>query len=395
MTTALTESTRPLRAVDSGGHGASPSIPQPRQDLQRVVQVAAREWRCTVDALDSPVLVIESDGRVRRLNMAAAALLDRTFSEAIGATLPELASEEPWASASGAVESSRLRRTPDRRQCRDASSRTWEIATTVSRWGGGEWVVLVLHDLTERIALEERLRRTEVMSALGSLVAGVAHEARNPLFGISAALDALVARVGDDSRITPFVDVLQGEVARLRDLVHDLFEYGKAPTGACEPGDVSVVLAESVRTTAPLAEAGEVTIRLAIDPPLPPVLLNGPRLAYVFMNLLQNAIQHSSAGGVVEVAVAPVEAPRGSARSGLTCVVRDRGAGIAPADLPRIFEPFFSRRRGGFGLGLAVAHRIVEEHGGTLRARNRAGGGAELEVWLPSVHPPAGPGGAP
>jgi signal transduction histidine kinase len=124
---------------------------------------------------------------------------------------------------------------------------------------------------------------------------------------------------------------------------------------------------------------------------LPQVLLNRRRLVYVLSNLVRNAVQHSPAGAVVEVAVEPEGKAPGA---GLVCRVRDRGSGIAAEDLPRLFEPFFSRRRGGTGLGLAVAQRIVEEHGGRIRARNRPGGGAEVTFWLPSLAPDRGTGEA-
>jgi PAS domain S-box-containing protein len=375
------EESNPLAAPPAGT-----AAEREQAELRRVVEISAREWQRTVDALDSPVLVMELDGRVRRLNRAAASRLGRDFPEAIGRTLPELGHEEPWLAATEAVESSRARLGSARRQCRDAAGRTWELVTKVSRQGGPTWVVLVLHDLTERMALEERVRRHEVMSALGSLVAGVAHEARNPLFGISAALDAFASRFGDDPRFTPFLDVLQGEVDRLRKLVQDLFEYGKAPTRALSPDQVGVVLQDAVGDCAGLADQREVGLEVACAEDLPQVLLDRARLAYVFRNLVQNALQHARPGTTVEVRLAAAGARAGA---GVRCTVRDLGPGFAPDDLPRICEPFFSRRRGGFGLGLAIAQRIVEEHGGRLRARNHPGGGAELEVWLPSLTAPA------
>lgn len=355
-------------------------------ELRRAIKVSAREWQRTVDALDSPVLVLELDGRVRRLNRAAADLLHCDFPDVLGRMLPELGADEPWRSAAVAVEASRARLGPDRRLCVDPGGRTWELVTKVSRQMEPAWVVLVLHDLTERVALEARVRRHEVMSALGSLVAGVAHEARNPLFGISAALDAFTSRFGDDERFRPFLEVLRGEVGRLGTLVTDLFEYGKAPTRVLSQDQVAPTLGDALADCVSLAEKHEVAVEIHRADGLPRVLLDRARLAYVFRNLLQNAVQHSPPGSVVEVRL---ERAGDRVAAGVRCTMRDHGPGFSAADLPRIFEPFFSRRRGGVGLGLAIAQRIVEEHGGTLRARNHPHGGAELDVWLPSVTDPA------
>jgi signal transduction histidine kinase len=110
--------------------------------------------------------------------------------------------------------------------------------------------------------------------------------------------------------------------------------------------------------------------------------MNPPRLQEVFENLIQNAIQHSPRGAAVIVETDEVRAEN---RAWVCSAVRDSGSGFRSEDLPRLFEPFFTRRPGGTGLGLSIAQRIVEEHGGTISAHNDALGGARVEVRLPSV----------
>jgi signal transduction histidine kinase len=110
------------------------------------------------------------------------------------------------------------------------------------------------------------------------------------------------------------------------------------------------------------------------------------RLVRVFENLLENAIQHSPAGG--EVAVEAAAATAGG-RDGIECAVCDSGPGFQAEELGRVFDPFFTRRRGGTGLGLSIVQRIVDEHGGRVGAGNRAEGGAILTVWLPAASPGA------
>jgi signal transduction histidine kinase len=103
----------------------------------------------------------------------------------------------------------------------------------------------------------------------------------------------------------------------------------------------------------------------------------------VFQNLLQNSIQHTPAGGVVKVRSEPPDRDE-KGRAWLTLVVEDSGPGITPELIQRVFEPFFSQRRGGTGLGLAIVRRIVEDHGGTVLAGNRPGGGAAMSIRLPA-----------
>jgi len=253
--------------------------------------------------------------------------------------------------------------------------------------GGVEYLSTIARDISQRKQAEEALRRSQTMAALGSLVAGVAHEVRNPLFGISSTLDAFEARFGRGEGQGEYVAVLREQLERLNALMNDLLEYGKPARLELEQGSMEEVIAEAVRTCAALAERAGVELLNRARGGLPPVRMERARMAQVFRNLIENAVQHSPRGGAVRVAVG-VERARRDGGSWVACTVEDSGPGIAPEDLPRLFEPFFTRRRGGTGLGLSIAHRIVEEHGGTLTAANRPTGGARVTVALPGVAEP-------
>ncbi len=227
--------------------------------------------------------------------------------------------------------------------------------------------------------LEESLRRTETMSALGSLVAGVAHEVRNPLFAISATVDAFEARFGAQEGYARYTSTLRQEVTRLSGLMHDLLDYGKPPTLDLALTALGPVVARAVAACADLAAAGGVTVTSDVPDKLPPVRLDASRMQQVFHNLIANALQHSPKGGTVSVAAVAVSGETGP------CVevrIEDQGPGFRDADLPHIFEPFFTRRRGGTGLGLSIVQRIVEQHNGAVVARNRTEGGAFTTVRL-------------
>lgn len=272
---------------------------------------------------------------------------------------------------------------------------------------GRTLVHLIVHDVSERVraeeearelhaervarhrtsALEDALRRRENLSRMGELVAGVAHEVRTPLFAISSTLDAMRARFGKVAELERYFPVLTSQVERLNALMRDLLDYGKPAAlvvGDVEVTDLLAVVAELTRST-----ADELGVRLRADtPPGLRLRADRQRLLQVLQNIACNAAQHSPRGGEVVLQARAAVLPSGAA---VQFTVLDEGAGFAPDDLAQLFRPFFSRRSGGTGLGLALAHRIVSEHGGTIAAANREGGGATITVCLP-VHPAPGLG---
>lgn len=234
---------------------------------------------------------------------------------------------------------------------------------------------------SERAKLEASLRRSETMSAMGALVAGVAHEVRNPLFGISSTLDALEARMGKREEYGAHVAVLRQQSDRLNTLMRDLLDYGRPAEPQLEATAFSEVLREAIDCCRPLSKQADV--RVGLDLRESPIIeLDAARMLRVFVNLLENAIQHSPPGAEV---VLTCRSANGLQGARLECAVVDRGTGIAPEDVPHVFEPFFGRRTGGSGLGLSIALRIVEEHDGSIAISSRPGGGTSITVSLPVV----------
>jgi signal transduction histidine kinase len=232
----------------------------------------------------------------------------------------------------------------------------------------------------ERARLETSLRRAETMSAMGALVAGVAHEVRNPLFGILSVLDAMDARFGEQDNLRRYFPVLRDEASRLTRLMQDLMEYGRPPNRELTPAPVGEVLAEALRHNESLAASNGVRLVGRFPDDLPPVRLDRDRLVQVFQNLLENAIQHSRPADEV---ILETHVFGTNGEPWIECVVADSGPGFPPDDLPHVFEPFFTRRHGGTGLGLSIVHQIAQEHGGEIVAANRPEGGALMTVRLP------------
>ncbi len=254
--------------------------------------------------------------------------------------------------------------------------------------GVGMVAWLLEEERESAVRLHEVLQREEALSVMGALVAGVAHEVRNPLFGISANLDALGTRIPQGTAARPFLAAMRDQVVRLNGLMTELLDYGRPPAGEFTREAVRGVLAEALAACAPLGTRAGVSLEDATpdaarsEAEAWQVRMDRPRLRQVFQNLVQNAVEHTPRGGRVLVSV---EREVCEGRPGVRCCVRDSGPGFAPADLPRVFEPFFSRRRGGTGLGLSIVQRIVEQHSGRAWAANHPEGGGLLTVWLPEA----------
>jgi signal transduction histidine kinase len=231
--------------------------------------------------------------------------------------------------------------------------------------------------------LRAELHRNEMLTTMGSLVAGVAHEVRNPLFGISSTVDAMEARltqIGTQATYADHLRVLRRELTRLTTLMRDLLEYGK-PTGLqISPTRIEDVLTRAIEACQGLADEAGVGLSPCLAPDLDTIRLDSTRMLQVFQNLLENAVHHSPRGETVTVDVRAVAEHHGT---WLRCDVIDHGPGFDTEDLPHIFEPFFTRRVHGTGLGLSIVERIVEQHGGRATARNGPDGGAILTIQLP------------
>ena len=206
------------------------------------------------------------------------------------------------------------------------------------------------------------------LASLGQLSAVLAHEIRNPLASLKGNAQLLARSLPEGDRPRAKADRVVEEAIRLEHLTNDLLAFARSGEIAIAEADPAAL----VRDAAAAVDAARVRVDDAGAPRTWP--LDAARMRQVLVNLLENA---------VEMSEGPVEARVTRAGGALRIAVRDHGPGIPEADLPRLFEPFFTRRTRGTGLGLAVCKRLVELHGGTIAARNADGGGAELVLELP------------
>ncbi|QEH32372.1 Sensor protein ZraS [Aquisphaera giovannonii] len=236
----------------------------------------------------------------------------------------------------------------------------------------------VRRQAAERERLRTDLRRSERLAALGKLLAGVAHEVRNPLAGIRGITQLWQKGLGQNEEgFRHLID----EVDRLEGIVSRLLQFSRADAQDLAPGDLNEVAAEAARLAEGSALEQGVRVVLDLEPGLPPVSMARPALVQVLRNLTANALQVMSAGGVLRIATR-----RGDAGGTVAASVADDGPGLSPEVQAHLFEPFFTTKAEGTGLGLAIAREIALAHRGELRAANRSGGGAEFTLTLPVLN---------
>jgi len=349
--------------------------------LQSEIARSAAEWQETFDTVTTPILITEENGAIVRVNRAALELTGLSEEQISGMPIGQLPAREPWHTAGQLIAYIATEHHGTSAETKDADGRTWDI--NVSHFSapndGSERFILVLWEITGIVELQESLRRSETVAAMGNLVAGVAHEVRNPLFGISATLDAYQDEMSRPGYVE-FAATLRQEVNRLIHLMKELLEYGKPGALTIERGHLRDVVSNAVESRQQAARAAHVRIVNQMTNGIPTLLMDSSRLRQVFENLIDNAIQHSERGGKVQISSSIVEH---AGRHWVECRVDDEGHGFAAQNLERVFEPFFTMRDGGTGLGLSIVQRIVEEHSGKVFAANRPEGGGSIRVLFP------------
>jgi PAS domain S-box-containing protein len=264
-----------------------------------------------------------------------------------------------------------------------------ELAAAPLRGGEGKelGVIGVFRDLTRVRQLEDRLRRSDRLAAIGELAAGLAHEIKNPLTSLLTFSRHLPRRFEDAEFRQKFQSVVPRELERINTIVERLLELARPARLAFKPLRVPALLERVLELYGERLEAQGVRIVRDWRRDVPVLWADQEALYRALVNLVANALDAMPRGGMLTLRVGLSDADTlAGARSGarrLAIEVEDSGTGIAPTDLDRVFNPFFSTKEGGTGLGLALTQKIVEDHGGSIDVRSTLGSGALFRIVLP------------
>jgi signal transduction histidine kinase len=269
-----------------------------------------------------------------------------------------------------------------RRDLRIFSAEDLQLLDTVA---AGAAVALENARLSRQLRQSESaLERASRLSSVGMLAAGIAHEIRNPLVAVKTFLDLLPDRLNDLEFLQSFRLLSLSELRRVTDLINDMLALGKSPTPEHRTLELQPTLEPVVRLMASTAHKRQVEVTSQFTPDLPRVSADANQLKQILLNLLLNAIESCVSGGHVSVTVRAVVAASPDSHR-VILEIRDDGPGIPSEHLQDIFHPFFTTKETGTGLGLALVHQMVLEHGGEITVESQVGHGSVFRVSLPAA----------
>ncbi len=349
--------------------------------VQELEQMSSR-LQCILDSQADAVLVVGPCLIIERCNPVAEVLLEKPRMQIEGSIYSDVLNGLGNLQALKAALEEGITCVDEQRAHTDAHGQKRIVLASISPIYTQERKIIgaveVLRDVTRLRFLEERMQHQKRMAVLGEMAASVAHEIRNPLGTIEGFARLLKSDLERDklhnhARLAS--KIIEG-AQNLNYVITNLLTYARPMSLQYETFEAAHLLSTSADQLMPLA--AQYKVQLDIVQPASPISINGDirQLRQVIVNLGRNAIEACKAGGKVSISIT-------ERRRMITISVIDNGCGINPKDLPKIFDPFFTRKEGGTGLGLSLCHKIVAAHGGDINVNSVVGKGTTINVVLP------------
>lgn len=253
---------------------------------------------------------------------------------------------------------------------------TYRLAMFPLSFRQQEGWLLTVEDLTERVNMRQQMARMDRLASLGRMSAGIAHEVRNPLTGVSLMLDELHDRLLGKEADQQLIQRALGEIERLETLVNEMLNFSSMPGPKLIYGQLEKVLEESLFLSRKQFQRQQVELQVSVAEDLPPIKLDADRIKQVFLNLLKNALDAMPEGGTLDIVLDAKD-------DVLQLRISDTGVGIPADKLPLIFEPYVTSKGQGTGLGLAISYNIISDHEGDIQVQSEVGRGTTVTVSLP------------
>jgi PAS domain S-box-containing protein len=360
-----------LNRIDRVGQG----------DLQAYLQRLNNErgfFETIFNTLQEGIVVVDAQGKILYTNHAVTGLIGLDPAKSLGAPISTFLKELDWPTilAEGRVLNRDLEVFYP--QARYLNFYLVPLAGKDTALMG---FAIIFHDLTARRDQAREAIESERLNAVTLLAAGVAHELGNPLNSLNIHLQLLERDLrrragGDDEELLESVRVARGEVARLDAIIHQFLGAVRPAHAPRALVSINTVVHESLAFLEPEIKDRDVIVQEELAPGLPPIPANADQLKQAFYNLIKNALQALSNDGILRVTTSRSD-------THLQISFEDNGTGISVEDMAHITEPYFTKRKGGTGLGLFIVQRILHEHGGHLELLSEPGRGTTARILLP------------
>ena len=380
---------------------------------QKAVQQSEERFRLLVESMeDYAIFMLDPEGRVTSWNKGAERITGFRHEEIVGEQLARFYTPEDQAQGLAAQA---LQHAAQEGRCEQEG---WRVRKDGTRfWANGVISALldepmtlvgfsvVIRDLTERRRVEEALRESELklrqqaeeleqqliasgrLVSLGEITASMAHEFNNPLGIVMGFAQHLLTETDPASPHYQALKIINEETKRCQRIIQELLQYSRPKSAEAGSIDVKQTIEKTLSLVAHHLYKQKIEAVAEIPAALSPAYADGQQIEQVCLNLFLNAIDAMPEGGKLTVAVA--EEPNGSDASTVVIRVADTGFGIEKKDLPKIFLPFFSAKKGkGLGLGLPICERIVKNHGGRIEVESEPGNGTIFSIYLPRDYRP-------
>jgi hypothetical protein len=357
------------------------------------ISVAAREEalvraRGYFESSVEGIVSADSNGMIRQLNPRGQELFGYHEMELVGQPIEVLLPNrfrnrhEAHRSAFFAAPRSRMmgRGMEIAGRRKDGSEFPAEISLNVVHTARGKLVIAFVTDISERRAMEREARRNETVDALAAVAAGIAHELNNPLAVMASRIELMLAADQDlGAQTRDDLLVLQKNIERASRISHNMLSLARQRPGAREAVDMNAAVEEAMLIVGAEARGGAIRYETSLDRSLPPVMAEPTGIEQVLINFILNARDAGARMIRIETAPAPGRAPH------LRLSISDDGEGIAKDVLEKLFQPFFTTKPKGTGLGLWLSQRIVQDHGGSIAVESAPGKGSTFAITLPTI----------
>jgi two-component system sensor kinase FixL len=343
---------------------------------------AAFRWKAVIESAVDGIIVIDSAGRIEAFNPAAERMFGYREAEVLGQNVtvlmpaPYRVEHDTYLRSYLTTGTAKIigkgREVTGLR--RDGSTFLMHLSVGEMLLEGEHKFTGIIHDLSERVRMEHRLREQTALARLGEMAAVVAHEVKNPMAAIRAAVQTLGSQLPPQPSNRDVVQQIVTRIDALSDLMHELLLFARPP----QPRSAPIAIEALLSSTAEFLKSDPVLsgVEISVDGDAPQVVADAELLKIVFLNVMMNSAQAMSGNGRIDVEI-------GARDGACEIAISDSGPGVPEEARDKVFMPFFTTKRKGTGLGLATAKRLVEAHEGTIALTAAPGGGARVMVRLP------------